>query len=75
MVGHVPAAVVVVVVVVAGAVVVVVAAGPVVVGLPVQGFGEQLPGPKLIPCCAAQSVSLRRTQSVKAPIGDDGSQH
>jgi hypothetical protein len=66
----------VVVVVAAGAVVVVVAAGAVVVVLlGGQGFGEQVPAPTLIPFLPAQAVSLSRTQSVKAPIGDDCSQH
>ena len=64
------------VVVACGPVVVVVAAGTVVVVLPgAQGFGEQVPGPALIPFRAAQSMSPRRTQSVKAPVGDDCSQH
>jgi hypothetical protein len=69
------AAGVVVVVVAAGVVVVVVAAPVVVVVLGGQGFGEQVPAPRLIPFADRHCAGLERTQESKAPSGEDCTQH
>ncbi len=39
-----------------------------------QGFGEQVPVPSSIPLAAAHWAALSTTQ-LKAPIGDDCTQH
>jgi len=39
-----------------------------------HGFGEQLPGPAIVPPRAAHPAAVLTTQ-VKAPIGDDCTQH